>query len=93
MDTPPEFERDAEKAATNYIRHGVSFLFATAVFRDPMRADFDASRPEDQEEPRKAVGRIGRKLFAVVYTVRGDVIRLISARRTNRAEDHLYGNR
>ena len=93
MDAPLEFEWDADKAALNFISHGVSFPFATAVFLDPMRVDFDASRDENREERRKTVGRIGRRLFVLVYAPRDGIIRVISARRTNRKEERIYGDR
>jgi uncharacterized DUF497 family protein len=67
----------------NYIRHGIAFPFAAAVFLDPMRADLDASRPEDDGMRRKTAGRIRKGLFIAVYTMRNGVIRMISARRTN----------
>jgi uncharacterized DUF497 family protein len=53
------------------------------VFLDPMRADLDASRPEDDGMRRKTAGRIRNGLFIAVYTMRNGVIRMISARRTN----------
>lgn len=93
MRTLLEFEWNEDKAALNVINHGIAFPFATAVFLDPTRADLDVSRQHNGEMRRKAIGRIGRKLFVVVYTLRGDVRRLISARRTNRAEDRIYGDR
>ncbi|WP_369695939.1 BrnT family toxin [Phenylobacterium aquaticum] len=40
---------------------------------------------------RKAVGVIEGRLFTVVYTLRGAVIRLISARRCNVQEARRYG--
>jgi uncharacterized DUF497 family protein len=53
------------------------------VFLDPMRADLDASRPEDDGMRHKTAGRIRKGLFIAVYTMRNGVIRMISARRTN----------
>ena len=40
---------------------------------------------------RKVVGMIEGRLFTVVYTVRDDVTRIISARRCNAKEGRLYG--
>ncbi|WP_371130478.1 BrnT family toxin [Phenylobacterium sp.] len=53
--------------------------------------DFDASKPEDGEVRRKAVGVIEGRLFALVYAERDGVIRIISARRCNAAEARRYG--
>ena len=75
----------------NLAKHGVPFVYAAAVFLDPDGIDFDASRPEDGEARRKMVGRIDGRFFTVVYTERGDLIRLISARRANAQEERSYG--
>ena len=86
-----EFEWEDAKAEGNLAKHGVPFGYATRIFLDPRRVEFDASREGDGEGRRKAVGLIDGKLFVVVYTDRGGVYRLISARRTNAAEDKAYG--
>ena len=67
------------------------FPYATRVFLDPHRVEFDASRDGDGEARRKAVGRIEGKLYVVVYTDREGVFRIISARRTNATEERAYG--
>ena len=84
------FEWDPAKAARNLSDHAVPFEFAVAVFDDPQRIESDVSRDRDGEERRKTVGRVGSRLFAVVFTMRGAVRRLISARRTNDKEERLY---
>jgi uncharacterized DUF497 family protein len=86
-----EFEWDDAKAASNLAKHGVPFAYATRVFLDPHLVDFDASRPGEDELRRKAVGVIEGRAFTVVYTGRGEVIRIISARRSNSKEERLYG--
>lgn len=85
------FEWDDAKAIANEAKHGVPFEYAASIFLDPERIDFDASRPEDKEIRRKVVGRIEMRRFTVVYTERGEVIRLISARRANDQEMRRYG--
>jgi len=86
-----EFEWDDAKAKSNLAKHGVPFAYATRVFLDPRLVEFDASRDGDGEARRKAVGLIDGKLFIVVYTDRGGVYRIISARRTNATEERAYG--
>jgi uncharacterized protein len=61
------------------------------VFLDEERVDFDVSRSADGEERRKALGLIEGRLYCVVYTLRGSVCRLISARRANAKETKAYG--
>lgn len=91
MAQPMAFEWDDAKATANEVKHGVPFEYAAAVFLDPEKVDFDASRPEDNEVRRKLVGMIEGRHFTVVYTVRDGVIRLISARRANDQEMRRYG--
>jgi uncharacterized DUF497 family protein len=93
MEIPAEFERDSTKAAADEAKHNVSFEAAAAVFADRNRIDIDASHDEDGEIRRKAIGLIEGRLFTIVYTTRGDVCRLISARRSNAKEGRIYDNR
>lgn len=88
-----EFDWDNSKDASNRSKHEVSFEFAMRVFRDPRLVIVEATRAADKERRWKAIGLIGNRLFSVVFTIRGEAIRLISARRTNRREDRLYGYR
>ena len=87
------FEWNEEKAASNLAKHRVAFEYATRVFRDPARLELYVSRPTDGEPRSKVIGMIAGKLYVVVWTRRGMARRIISARRTNRAEDRAYGRR
>ena len=84
------FQFDPKKAASNLRRHGVSFADAEGVFLDPLalhQPDPDA----EGEERFIAVGLgSGGKLLVVVYTLRGEAIRVISARRATRREVKDY---
>ena len=93
MGTPLGFEWDEAKAAGNVVKHRVAFPFATRVFLDPHRVELDTSRDEDGEPRLKVIGMIDGKLYVVVGTMRGAVCRIISARRTNAAENRAYGDR
>lgn len=85
-----EFQFDPAKAAGNLRKHGVSFADAEAVFMDPLalhRIDPDA----EGEERFVAIGAgSAGHLLVVVYTLRGDAIRLISARRATPVEIRAY---
>lgn len=85
------FDWDDGKAQSNLHKHGVRFEMAAAVFLDPDGIDIDATQAGQGEVRRKLVGRIDGLLFTVVYTERGDVTRLISARRSNSKEARRYG--
>jgi len=84
------FRFDPAKAAANLQKHGVSFADAEGVFADPLamhRSDPDA----EGEERFVAIG-LGSagELLVVAYTLRGEDIRLISARRATRREAKDY---
>jgi hypothetical protein len=85
-----EFEWDDGKASSNFNKHGVLFKYAANVFLDPARADAEDRRRDYGEQRRLVFGMIDGELFAVVYTVRGSMIRLISARKANDRERMKY---
>ena len=84
-----KFEWDEEKNRVNREKHGISFETAAYVFRDEVYIemyDFEHSIDEDRYI---AIGLVGELLF-VVFTERGEVIRLISARAATESERRLY---
>lgn len=84
------FQFDPKKAAANLKKHGVSFADVEGVFRDPLAIHREDPDTED-EERFVAVGMgSARGILVVVYTLRGDEIRLISARRATRKEVKDY---
>lgn len=83
-------EYDPKKAQINWQKHGVSLAEAEFVLFDPLAIhDFD---PDTSEEDRFiALGMSNSGLLlVVVYTIRGDAFRLISARRATRQEAKAY---
>ena len=89
-DAAASVEWDDAKAEANQTKHGISFRSATQLFLDQDTIDLDATRHADGELRRKIIGMIEGRLFAVVYTQRDDVYRLISARRTNSKEEQAW---
>ena len=85
-----EFEWDDQKAADNYAKHGVDFEAARDAFKDP----FGIERVDDREdygEVRYAlVAMVETRLLFVVYTLRGDSIRIVSARGAEPNERRQY---
>jgi uncharacterized protein len=91
QDDPPEgFAWDLDKAMINLEKHRIGFRDATLVFLDGARVDDDSSRPEHGEVRRKTTGLVQGQLMTVVYTVRGDHRRIISARRVRPNERREY---
>lgn len=88
---PMNFEWNDAKAESNAAKHGITFPSATAVFLDARCVIVPTIRLQDKEERFKAIGVIEGKLYAIVFTIRGDTCWLISARRTNKQEDRAYG--
>jgi len=91
----PLFEWDAAKADANWRKHGVRFETAMRVFADPF-ALIEQDRIEVGEYRWRATGSpdAGATLLVVAHVWRGDrgeeVIRIISARRADRAERRRY---
>jgi hypothetical protein len=85
------FEWDNEKARANLKKHGVTFGEATDVFYDPNALeDYDAAH-SDEEKRFFIIGVSSRRLLYVVYAERaGDVVRIISARKADKAERENY---
>jgi hypothetical protein len=61
-----------------------------AVFEDPRRIERVDDRRDYGEDRIQVIGLSAGRVLFVVYTRRGDVIRVISARRANRDERKAY---
>jgi len=87
-----EFEWDDAKAALNWRNHGVSFEMAQDVFKDIFAIEWTDDRHGDAEERFVAVGMVEGRLLFVAYTLRGERIRIISAREAEPRERRRYHN-
>ncbi|MDO9046470.1 MAG: BrnT family toxin [Methylobacter sp.] len=76
-------EFDSAKNEKNIIERGISFELATAKIWPDARQDYG-------EERFIALGYIGGRLYSMVFTVRGDVLRIISLRKANKREVKGY---
>jgi uncharacterized DUF497 family protein len=85
----PEFRWDKNKAATNLKKHGVYFADAVSVFEDDLAFEIEDDRHEEKRFIRLGMDAIGRHLV-VVYTWRGNNVRIISARKATRRERKQY---
>jgi uncharacterized DUF497 family protein len=86
-----QFERDAEKAASNWKKHVVSFEEASTILSDPLEATVHDPDHSDQEDRYVSIGMsAGRRILVVSYTERDDHIRIISARVANKRERKQY---
>ncbi|MDX2143385.1 MAG: BrnT family toxin [Rhodospirillaceae bacterium] len=86
-----EFEWDAGKSERTRAARGFNFSFAKRVFDDPRRIDRPDLRRDYGEDRRQTIGDIDGEIYFVVYTPRGGVVRIISARRAHDNEKRAYG--
>ena len=85
-----QFQWDDRKAASNLTDHKVGFETARNVFRDPFALDW-LDESEDYGEDRFCViGKSDGGLLFVAYTMRGETIRIISARLAEAFERRRY---
>lgn len=86
-----EFEWDANKAAANVAKHGVSFSEAMTVFGDPLEITISDPDRSDAEHRFLSMGFSGAERFLVVaYTEREGRTRIISAREATPRERRQY---
>ncbi|MDR2574711.1 MAG: BrnT family toxin [Desulfovibrio sp.] len=82
------FEYDSTKSTSNKVKHGIDFEEARLVWDDEHLTIIPAN---SGPEPRfAAIGRARGKLWTVIFTPRGDSIRLISARHSRPKETIHY---
>jgi len=87
--TPRVFEWDPDKAAENLRKHGVDFADAATALSDELALTIVDDHADEERMVSVAMDALGRVLV-VVYTWRGDSVRLISARKATRPERRQY---
>lgn len=99
-----EFEWDEDKRQSNLSKHGIDFVDAAKIFDRPVlerldnRYDYEDTRGESNSPPWDvrgetriiALGEVYGAILFVVYTWRGEVRRIISARRATKRERNQY---
>lgn len=86
------FEWDDEKNKINIRKHKLSFSIAKFVFNDENRIEYFDETHSADEERYITIGLIDQVpvVVTVVYTERGERIRLISARKASAEERRMY---
>jgi uncharacterized DUF497 family protein len=83
-----EFEFDSQKSEINQTKHGIDFIAAQQLWGDPNRVVIPA---RTSDEPRYLlIGRVSRKHWSAVFTLRGETVRIISVRRSRPEEVEIY---
>ncbi|MBX3243087.1 MAG: BrnT family toxin [Acidobacteria bacterium] len=85
-----EFEWDPRKAAANYRKHGVSFDEAAEAFFDENAVELYDDSHSEKEIRYQLVGISKTRLLFVGYTLRSDIIRIITARKANAKQEKYY---
>jgi uncharacterized protein len=88
---PLKFEWDERKAEFNATKHGITFEEASTVFADSLSLTIEDPLHSQDENRFVIIGRSEKqRIVVVVYTERGDSIRLISARQATARERNTY---
>jgi uncharacterized DUF497 family protein len=85
-----DIEFDTAKAQSNLKKHGVRFEEAASCLFDAMALAREDSDAEGEARWVLLGMSSAGRLLAVVYTLRGDTPRLISARRATKKEEQDY---
>ena len=80
------------KSHACFEQRGFDFAYVLKAFLDPDRVVRKDNRWDYKEQRYQLLGKIGERLFFVVFTFRGSVIRIISARKANKREVKIYEN-
>lgn len=83
------FEWDESKREANFAKHLIDFEDAKCVFDAPVFERVESRHGEDRTV---AIGLMEDIEIVVVYVLRGNRRRIISARRANRNERKAYAN-
>jgi uncharacterized DUF497 family protein len=83
-----DFEYDERKSLSNLEKHGIDFVDAQVLWSDRDLLEIQART--DDELRYLAIGLIDSKLWSAVFTYRGEIVRIISVRRSREKEVVLY---
>ncbi len=85
------FEWDWSKANINARKHGVTFFEAGTAFEDPFSITLADPDHSADEERFVLIGRTSQdRIVVVAHVLRGDNVRIVSARRANGGERSQY---
>lgn len=87
-----EFEWDEYKSDACFTERGFDFAYVLRAFLDENRLIHKDARWDYGEDRYQLLGLIEGRVFFVAYTLRGQSIRVISARKANRREVNDYEN-
>lgn len=87
-----EFEWDQDKSDTCFSERGFDFAYVIHAFLDDERLIQKDTRWDYGEDRYQLLGVVDGRIFFIVYTIRGSMVRIISARKANQREVQKYEN-
>ena len=84
------FVWDEAKRKSNLSKHGLDFNDAYLVYDNPDKCTYDSSRAGERRWMDIAVAMIQGRLQTLIYTKRGENVRVISFRPASREEREQY---
>ncbi len=84
------FVWDEAKRQSNLKKHGLDFKDAHLVYENPDKCTYEASQRGERRLMDLATAVIHSRLLTLIYTERGDDVRLISFRPASREEREQY---
>ena len=87
---PTEITFDPAKSAANARKRGLLFSLVERRFAWATARVVEDTRKDYGERRFRALGFIGTRLHAVVFTPRGTALHIISLRKANRREERRY---
>ena len=86
-----QFEFDENKSKSNKKKHGIDFVETQDLWDDEFGVILDAR--SDDEKRYALVSKLDNKIWVMIFTLRGETVRIISVRRARKEEVRLYGQK
>ena len=84
-----QLEWDESKRLTNIRKHAIDFVGLEELFEGDVVTNED-TRAEYGEQRYLTIGMLNRRVIVVAHTERGDLTRIISARKATQYEEKEY---
>lgn len=85
------FEWDDDKNSSNKTKHGIDFETGKELWLDENRLEIRVPYPI--EDRWIVIGKLQKKIWTAIYTIRSESVRIISVRRARKKEEELYENK
>jgi uncharacterized DUF497 family protein len=84
------FVWDEKKRLSNLEKHGLDLVDASLVYDSPVKITVESRQRDEDRMMDMAMVKLAETVLVLVYTIRGDDIRVISFCRASRAERRFY---